>query len=125
MKVIIETIPNEKQRYPTVGDYWIDEDGTLQIRVSELGNDTRNLAVAIHELIEQRLCSLRGIKFEDIDNFDKRFEEKREEGNVEEPGNDRNAPYYREHRFSENIERQFMLECGEDWFDYDKQVNEL
>jgi hypothetical protein len=27
MKINIETIPHSDQRYPTVGDYWDDENG--------------------------------------------------------------------------------------------------
>ena len=35
MKINIETIPHGDQRYPTVGDYWDDSDGVVQVRVSE------------------------------------------------------------------------------------------
>ena len=56
MKILIETIKHSEQRYPTVGDYWTDSDGTLQVRVSEMGDDRYALLVAVHEVIEAFLC---------------------------------------------------------------------
>ena len=123
LNIHIKTIPNDKQRYPTVGDYWQEGD-TTEYRVSEMNTDYEFL-VAIHELIESYLTKRRGIEWEAIDAFDKEFETNRQTGNVEEPGNSPLAPYYKEHRFAENIERQVALALGVDWFEYDKTVNEL
>ena len=76
MKINIQTIPNNEQRYITTGDYWIDSDGTWQIRVSDLGDWKKELLVAIHELAEQAICLSKGIKEEDISAFDIEFEKK-------------------------------------------------
>lgn len=128
MKIIIQTIPNSSQRYPTVGDYWKDEDGTDHIVVSDMGNDDYAFLVAIHELTEMYLCQKRGIKEEDITAFDIKFEEERNDdkhGPEEEPGYAPDAPYKNEHFFAESIERLIAGQLGVDWKTYDKTVNEL
>ena len=122
-----KTIPHHTHRYPTVGDYFRSKDNPKKqnFRISDMGNKDYEMLVLIHELIEAHLCEKRKISWDKIDDFDKEFERNRKEGNVDEPGNDKNAPYYHEHRFAENIERQLAHELGVDWFAYDKQVNEL
>ena len=128
MKIVIETIPHKEMRYDTVGDYWIDPDGTMQIRVSDMGNWKYELLVAIHELVEQNLCLDRGIKEEDISNFDIQFEKDREEGKRSkeaEPGDDPAAPYRKEHFTATNIERILCEALGVNWKEYDDKVLSL
>ena len=121
MKIYIETIPHDKQRYPTVGDYFIDPLKTLVIRVSNLSNRNREFLVALHELIEAKLVRNAGISIETIDQFDK------EHPGTEdyEPGDDPAAPYYREHQFAMSIERLMCWALGEDWNEYEKEVDSL
>ena len=38
MKMKIESIPHDEQRYPTVGDYWVDEHGVEQVVLYKRGN---------------------------------------------------------------------------------------
>lgn len=128
MNIVIKSIPNSEQRYPTVGDYWRDADGTLQIRVSKMSDDRYDLLVALHELIEVTLCEHRGIKEEDISKFDIEFEKEREEGKHtldDEPGWDPRAPYGKEHAYAESIERNMALQLEVDWKDYDHEVMNL
>ena len=125
MKINIEVIPNEKQRYPTVGDYWYDKKGVLQVRVSDMGNDQYAELVIVHELVELFLCKAKGVKFEDIDAFDKAFEEKRQSGNVDEPGDDDAAPYREEHLFATGIEKLLCSKLGINWAKYDRTVVNL
>ena len=61
MRIVIETIPHDKHRYETVGDYWYDDMGTLQVRVSDMGNEFYEKMVVIHELIEEALTKQKGI----------------------------------------------------------------
>ena len=123
--ITIKSIPHKNQRSDTVGDYWRDKNGTLQFRVSQFGDEYEQLAVILHELIEAFMCKQRGIGWRDIDNFDKKYEKNRKEGDLSEPGNDPKAPYYGEHRFAENLERQFIHELGIDWFKYNNKVENL
>lgn len=125
-KIVIKTIPHSKQRYPTCGDYWIDKDDVLQVRVSKM-NDKYEFLIAIHELIEQFLSEERGIKGKDIDAFDIKFEKDRAKGfhTDEEPGDDKTAPYYKEHQFATGIERVLANELEVDWNNYDTEVTDL
>lgn len=112
MKVVIETIPGDRQRYETAGDYWRDPDGVIQIRVSEMNNERYAALIAIHELIEFLLCDQRGIAEPDIMAFDIAHE------GDHEPGEHPDAPYRKEHAFAECIERLIAHEFGIDWAVY-------
>lgn len=124
----IEIIPHSQQRYNTCGDYFFDSNSVLQIRVSDMGQREAEMAVLIHELVELSLCLTRNIEFSEIDGFDQLFELERKLGRHtedEEPGDHPDAPYRHEHRFAENIERQFVHESGLDWGTYDQKVRGL
>jgi hypothetical protein len=126
MKINVETIPHDQQRYPTVGDYWEDPDGTVQVRVSEMEEWRYVILVAVHELVEMMLTRHRGIDEEAISHFDMRFEQARERGEVQgEPGDARESPYKREHFFATNVERLLAAELGVDWATYDHHVDHL
>jgi hypothetical protein len=119
MKIIIEPIQHENQRYPTCGDWYIDrESGDLIIRVSEeMGKDSCFL-VAIHELVECYLAMRKGITVQQVDDFDIAYEKAHRAGgtiegerlDTSEPGDDPTCPVFREHLLATIIER---LLCGE------------
>lgn len=93
-RIIIEAIPAEQQRYDTLGDWFWDAHGNLIIRVT--GTDVIDqddvFLIALHELIEVKLCHKRGVTQGAVDAFDMAFTE---EG---EPGDHPDAPYRKEHR---------------------------
>jgi hypothetical protein len=124
MKITIEFIEHQDQKYETVGNWFLEEDG-LHIQVSKFGNLFSQVCVAVHELIEAILCMQRNISPLDVDRFDIAFEEARIEGNTDEPGDSPDAPYRREHFFATNIERQLVHEMGIDWQEYERQINNL
>lgn len=111
LKTLITTIPHAQQRYATLGD-WVFDGDRLTITVSETGDPRMNLLIAVHELIEAHLCLERGIAEPDVMAFDVAHPE------LDDPGSDPRAPYYREHMFAENIERMLALELGVDWTAY-------
>ena len=80
MKINIETIPHGDQRYPTVGDYWDDPNGVVQVRVSDMKDWRYEALVVVHELIEMFLTKHREIDEQVISEFDIKFEKSREEG---------------------------------------------
>jgi hypothetical protein len=128
LKINVQTIDHDEQRYPTSGDYWEDDDGTLQVRISEVGDRRYEFLVAMHELIEFELCRLRGIAEPVITAFDVQFEKEIEEGLRdldEQPGDDPSAPYHREHVFATKLERMLAEEMGVDWDEYDDRLGEL
>jgi len=120
----IKTIAKDAMRYETVGDYF-EQGGTNVVRVANMGNRDYEFLVAIHEMIELWLCQKRGIDEPPIMAFDVAFEANRQPGNVDEPGDHPDAPYRREHRFAENIERLVAAELGVDWNEYTIAVETL
>lgn len=118
MKIIIETIPHGRQRYPTAGDWYL-ADGELKIRVSKLGNWRYEMAVAVHEIVEALLCMNNGVSEADVDVFDVTY---RGEG---EPGDDAAAPYSNEHCFATAVERMLIAAFGVSWAEYEAAVEKL
>lgn len=122
MRIVIETIPHDKQRYPTCGDWWTDKDGTWQIRVSEMHQSKAEFLVAIHELAEMALCKAHDVDEDAITVFDTHWSSF---GNILEPGDDFSAPYYREHQVACAIERFFASQLGISWPWYEALVDSL
>ena len=124
MKIIIETIPHNKQRYPTCGD-WYFRKGTLHIKVSKMGEWRYEMLVAVHELVEVLQCKHTGISQAAVDRFDKAFEKDRKPGNVDEPGDDSKAPYSKQHGIASGVERILGAELDVDWNRYANVVESL
>lgn len=131
MEIQIKTIPHSEQRYPTCGDYWIDDHEVIQIRISVMGDHNQTMArkyeflVAIHELVEMGLCKLSGVDFRSIDNFDKDFEAGRSPEDMSEPGDSPKAPYKKQHLIATGIEKILAAGLGVDWQTYDDVVQKL
>jgi hypothetical protein len=119
MRIVIETIPHADQRYTTVGDWWVDEAGTWQIRVSELNNEKMAFLVGLHELIEMACCLSDGVTQEAVDEFDKHYDG---EG---EPGVDIEAPYYTQHQQATSVEQTVAAWLHVDWDSYDRAIERL
>lgn len=118
MKIVIETVAHKDQRYPTLGDWYRDKDGVLQIKVSAFSDPFHSFLVALHELIEVTLCDQRGITEEEVTAFDKAHLSD-DDLWVNDPGLCPDAPYHREHVFAECIERLVAQELGVNWQDYE------
>jgi hypothetical protein len=125
VKIVIESIPHDQHRYPTTGDYWQDEDGTLQVRVSNIGPDDERMQflVALHEMIEMTLCAFRGIAEPDIKAWDEAVPD--DSPYADDPGHDPTAPYHKEHVFAECIERLVAAELGVNWQKYEERCDAL
>lgn len=129
MKIIIEVIPHDKQRYTTVGDWVWKDKNTLCIFVSSMKNWKYEMLIALHELVEVLLCKDRKIPQKKVDTFDINFEIARNHfpkalGN-QEPGDMTNAPYYNEHQFATRLEKLFAEELGVDFKKYNSTVENL
>lgn len=125
MKINIKTIPIEEMRYPTVGDYWYDEIGTLQVRVADMGDTFYETMVAVHEIIEEALTKKRGITEQQIMEFDLEFEAKREEGNLDEPGFDENCIYRKEHTLATAVEMMMCAHVDLSFKKYEEKIDSL
>lgn len=129
MKIIIQSKSPDDMRYGTLGDwYYKNEDYDLRVTGPVLYIDvatTRDILgnmappdaftedqmflIALHELIEVKLCEARGITQDMVDSFDLHFEEQGLDG---EPGDHPNAPYRAEHRFAMIVEHLMAHELG-------------
>lgn len=124
MNIKIEVIPHNQHRYSTVGDwYWEGED--LVIKVSKLSDWRREALIAVHELVEVLLCKHDDVSQQSVDKFDKDFEAHRHPDNEDEPGDEPNAPYVRQHCIATGIERLLAANLGVNWKEYEKELNEL
>lgn len=118
LNINIKTIPQAEHRYETLGDYWDDESGATQVRVTNLVNEDSEFLVAVHELVEQWLLKKAGIREIDVQNFDIMFEKERAAGlhdEYAEPGDDSRAPYSTQHFQAEVVERCIAMILGVDW----------
>lgn len=122
MKINIEVIPHEQHRYTTVGDWWFTPTGDLEIRVSQLTDWRKEVLVAVHELVEVVLCKHQGVSQEAVDHFDQEFEAKRLDGNEDEPGDDKEAPYRSQHCFAMGVERLLATGLGVGWKEYEEEL---
>lgn len=122
MNIKMQTIPHDRQPYPTVGNWAIADDGSIAIDVSDMWNEDYAFLVAIHEAVEVWLCRKRDVTEDEVNAFDIAYEANRPEGDESEPGDHPDAPYRREHFFATSIERLLAAELGVDWAEYDKTV---
>lgn len=127
MNINIKTIPHKEHRYPTVGDWWFEKDGTLQIRVSKLGNWRYEALIVVHELVEVLICKHARVTQKQVDKFDMMFENEREQGlhGDEEPGDDPDAPYKFQHGIATGVERILAVMLGVCWRKYEMAINKL
>lgn len=136
MQIDIQTIPHDKQRYNTVGDWWFDIAVTgdhqeiLHIRVSKMGDWRYEQAVALHEQYEALLCYNDGIDGSVVDKFDLKFEDSFNAGmitskTIEEPGDHPEAPYYKQHAKALAVEHMFLADTDVVRYLYNEAMDEL
>jgi hypothetical protein len=120
LKITIETIPHEKQRYNTVGDWQFNTEGDLNIRVSETPDSGMrgSWLIAIHELVEALLCKHKGITTEMVDKFDLAYDPL----NETEPGDHPFCPCVDQHCVATGIERLLTPLFGLQWTGYDNEI---
>lgn len=124
MNITIKSIPHNEQRYDTCGDYWETPEG-VEFRISAMRDRRYVWLVAVHELVEYMLVKTDGIPLLLIDEFDRQFEAARKPGNDEEPGDDKNAPYHKQHRWATRFERVLALVLGVHWWEYEFAILDL
>lgn len=114
MKTEIESIPQTRMRFSSLGDYWRAADGHVYIRVQELPDWRHEFLIALHEFVEEAVTRHRGILEPDILAFDKAHPE------LDDPGMDPAAPYHREHLLATGIEMTLASELEVDWTAYEE-----
>lgn len=133
MKINIEVIPHELQRYPTAGDWWTDAAGTLQIRASKMSDPRYSCLVILHELIEVFVESMKQgslLPPEDLiattDAFDQNYEDKRDPDDFNsEPGYDSSCPVYQGHMIASATEHLAAMVLAVDYNAYQTAITDL
>ena len=121
-KIIVEFIGHKDQRYDTVGDWYYGKDDPqlLHIRISRMSNQQREFMVLLHELTELALCAKAGITVEQVDEYDLSHPD---------AGGDEcdmaDAPYLDQHSKAMTVERMLCHFFGENWVDYEKELDAL
>lgn len=115
----IELVPHSEQRYATAGDWQVDDQGVICIKVSDTGKWSDGYLLGIHEAVEALLCCERGVSEADVDAFDMGFK------GSGEPGEDPKAPYRLEHAAADVVERLMARELGVPWQEYSDRVDDL
>lgn len=116
MNVLIKVIPHAEQRYPTLGDWYFDERGDLNIAVSASGDWRSDMLVAVHELVEVILCKNDGIPQQQVDAFDKAHLDS------EEPGDELDAPYRDQHCQAMAVERMIAAAMKYPWAEHEAKL---
>jgi hypothetical protein len=125
LPISIKTIPHSEQRYATCGDWYYDEEKTLCIRVSRMNDSRYEFLVALHELVEVKLCEWCGITQKAVDDFDMEYERLRPDGDESEPGDSPSAPYKIQHCIATGVERLVAAMMNVDWNSYEAEINAL
>lgn len=119
MKIIINTIGHRDQRYKTIGDWVIEDNGDIEIFVSDLGDWRYNYLLALHELVESALCKDRKIPQKLVDQYDIARPDD------DEPGDNSDAPYHKEHMIASAIERTMCQFMGINWNKYEEAMDDI
>lgn len=118
-RITINFIPQEDQRYATVGDWF--NSGQIDNKIINVSKmDIRyEYLVAIHELIELALCDLNGISAKQVDAFDLSHLAS------EEPGMESDCPYRWQHLLATGIEMQLAAVMDIDWKGYEEYLDHV
>jgi hypothetical protein len=119
----IKTIPADKQRYPTAGDYW-HEDDSIEFRITKQRDEDSEFLVAVHELVEEYLTRRKGIKEQDVLAYDLFWEKRHAKGltKAEEPGEEEDCIYREQHVVAVIIEGLLSIEMGIDFNDHNENI---
>jgi hypothetical protein len=121
MDIHIKVIPESEQRAEVNGaDWFFDDKGDLQVRVSPMSDWRREVLLGIHEAVEAIMCRHNGVTQQQVDAFDLEYD-KTHTFDVN-AGDEPAAPYVREHCLATAIERILCAELDVNWLQYDTEL---
>lgn len=121
MDIHIKVIPESEQRAEVNGADWFwDDKGDLQVRVSPMSDWRREVLLGIHEAVEAVMCKHNDVSQKSVDDFDLEYDKTHTfDLNA---GDDPAAPYVREHCVATAIERILCAELEVNWLAYDTEL---
>ena len=120
-KIIVKTIDPANQRFGECGDFFYDaEDDTLTVFINRMEDWRSEIAVAVHEAVEACACLAAEIDQTDIDFFDKKFYQEHDSG---EAGDDKAAPYFKQHGAATFVEKELCTRLDLSWEAHERNVN--
>jgi hypothetical protein len=123
MDIHIKVIPESEMRAEVSGaDWFFDDKGDLQVRISPMSDWRRETLLAIHECVEAVMCHHNGVTVKAVDEFDQKYYETHADDL--DAGDEPDAPYRHEHCLATAIERILCAELGVIWSEYDRELAE-
>lgn len=123
MDIIIKVIPESEQRAEVNGADWFwDEAGNLQVRVSPMSDWRYETLLGIHEAVEAVMCKFNGVSQKSVDEFDIEYDKAHPNEPDLNAGDDPAAPYKLEHTFATAIERILAGVLKVSWKLYDDEL---
>lgn len=123
MSINIQVIPESQQRPEVNGADWFwDEKGDLQVRVSPMSDWRYEVALAFHEAFEACLCKNDGVTQKSVDEFDMAFDKAHPDEPDLNAGDELDAPYKVQHNYATIVDRLFIGACGLLWKSYDDEL---
>lgn len=123
MDIIIKVIPESEQRAEVNGADWFwDEKGDLQVRVSPMSDWRYEVALAFHEAFEACLCKDAGVTQKSVDDFDMAYDLAHPDQPDLNAGDELDAPYKHQHNYATIVDRLFIGACGLSWKAYDDEL---
>lgn len=121
LHITMDAVFIKQHRYASIDDYkdptiigdWIN----FHTTVADMGNTDYEFLVFMHAIIEQYLCWKHGIKDKQITKFDMDHPE------FDDPGNEDEAPYHKEHMIANDIESMLSVALGVDWKKYSMAID--
>ena len=125
MNIFVKVISEIEHRpCASGGDWFFDDNGDLQVRVTKMSNWRRETILALHEVCEAVLCKHNGVSQADVDAYDAEYM-KRSPDSFMDAGDSPTAPYTREHGFASAVERLMATEMDTNWSDYAHELETL
>ena len=123
LHIKVRIVDLKDQLYPTLGDYY-KHGNTMNFLITDVKNPDFHDLIFLHEYIEYILTNKRGITIKEITEYDLEWENRYEQhlNKAEEPGDELDAPYHKEHEFAKKIEKLVCEELGYTWEEYDNYV---
>jgi hypothetical protein len=97
----------------------VEDWGEGFVDVARLGDWRSEVALLVHGLIEKCLCDEAGITPEEVDAWDRLYND------LEEPGDHKEAPYHKQHKLAMKIEKHIIKTLGLSWKEHNKNIDKI